>query len=186
MIKRKIPQKELQRIRNLILKRDKDKTYTSVGFINKQEIEENKIYNDEYKSSIIIDNIKYTIRKNKNKSKLFCPKCNGILNTKNDLKMIKIHDECFDCTIAREQEIRLKGEEAFREYEKDIILKNIKYTTEIAKKGLEDLKKELEYDSVISDESGHTHEIPKILNEKINIIEKNIKDTYNYFIENKI
>jgi len=52
----------------------------------------------------------------------FCPKCNKVMKHRNDDKMYRLHQHCFDCQITFENKLRIEGK--YEKWEESKVLNN--------------------------------------------------------------
>ena len=84
---------------------------------------------------------------------LFCPKCNRVMKKKLDNKMWALHDQCFECQIEFEHQLRVAGK--YEEWEKEKMINNAKAYIREIKNELNDYVKALETDNILY-ETGQT------------------------------
>ena len=133
---REFREKDVNRMRNLILGKSGEKTQSSVGFESQNiEYSEGDVWEDHYGKKWTIKNgIKQTVTKNDELKKLVilplsCPKCKKPLKTDHiNKKMYSIHQTCFDCVI--ELETQLKSQGKWNDYENKQLSSNIKTSLE--------------------------------------------------------
>ena len=78
---------------------------------------------------------------------LFCPKCDKVMKKQLDNKMWRLYDNCFNCQIEFENELRINGK--FEEWEKEKTIQNAKaYINEIRNE-LDDYVTSLEADNLL-------------------------------------
>lgn len=77
---------------------------------------------------------------------MFCPECESVMTHRNDTKMYRVHDMCFDCVLEMEHEIRCNGN--WELYEKRKVLNNMR-------DWIRDNRAELEVFARNIDASGH-------------------------------
>jgi hypothetical protein len=129
LLKKEFKERDIQRMRNLITNKHGDKTRTQIGYDKrKQEYEEGDIWEESGKVWTIKNGIKQNVTKFDEFKKmvllpLACPCCNKSMKaTLPNKKMYTLHGKCFDCVIEMEHELRKQGK--FKEYQKDIMMKN--------------------------------------------------------------
>lgn len=120
----------IKRVRNILDGKYTDKVNVSVGYKNVQEEHvEGDIWEEEGKTWIIKNGIKQTVTKLDSVRKdvyipLTCPQCGNVMRKRLDKKFWNISKKCFDCVIEEDNE-RIK-KASFKEYEKQIIVDNMK------------------------------------------------------------
>lgn len=129
-LKKEFAERDIQRIRNIVTKKYGEKTVTQVGYSKSHEDhKEGDIWEENDKTWTIKNGIKQNITKMDDfKSLAFmpimCPKCNTSMNHHLDKKFYKMYQQCFDCQIKYETQLRIEGK--YEEYEKNIIKENAK------------------------------------------------------------
>jgi hypothetical protein len=129
-LKKEFKQKDVQRARNLIQKDYTNRTTVGTGYSKRKEKHsEGDIWEEDGRTWTIKNGVKQNITKLDNAKKalqvpLTCPKCNGSMKHRFSKKMYKIHGMCFDCVINMEAKLRRAG--LYEEYEKQMILGNLK------------------------------------------------------------
>lgn len=123
-------EKDVQRMRNIITKKNNNKTNVQVGYqkINIIRVE-NEIWEEDGKKWTLKNGIKQNITKLDNVKKLIqlpltCPKCHHSMNNdKFNKHMYLIHKMCFNCVIEFETELKRLGK--FEEYQRNIIQQGV-------------------------------------------------------------
>lgn len=153
LLKKEFNNKNLTRIRNLIQNKNNDKISDTYGYEEyKKDHSEGDIWEEGGRTWTIKDGIKMNIRKVKESIfPVLCPKCSKPMNHKFDKQMMGIHGMCFNCVI--EFETRLKMEGKYEEYERSMIMNNIKYTSDTLLDGYKDFIKDLNNSNYL-DEDG--------------------------------
>lgn len=124
MLKKEFTKRDVTRIRNIVKGKAGEKTTDSVGYKPKTQFhEEGDIWEEEGKKWTIKDGIIQNVVKakkirNEVSMPLFCPKCKGIMNGKNDKKFYLLHKTCLDCVIKKEDLLKKEGK--WEEYQKEI------------------------------------------------------------------
>jgi|TARA_B110000908_G_C10117455_1_gene386046 hypothetical protein len=114
-LKKDFQERDVQRLRNLIQGKYGEKTRSSVGFTNKQEVyNEGDIWESDGRTWTIKEGIKQNITKLDKAKKahvvpLLCPKCKKIMKNRNDKPFYNIHKMCFDCVIDFESNLKQQG-----------------------------------------------------------------------------
>tara|TARA_R100001591_G_scaffold57666_1_gene67672 strand:+ start:489 stop:1064 length:576 start_codon:yes stop_codon:yes gene_type:complete len=128
MLKKEFKKKDVNRARNLIMGKTNASTGTQIGY--KKEIKEYKegdVWVEGRKTWTIKNGIKQTISKlDKIKKEIFmplkCPCCGNVMKKRLDKPNYRIHKKCFDCVIEFEADLKNKGK--YKEYKKNLIIKN--------------------------------------------------------------
>ena len=128
MLKKEFSKKDVSRMRNLIKGKTNASTGTQIGY--KKEIKEYKegdVWVEGRKTWTIKNGIKQTISKlDKIKKEIFmplkCPCCGNVMKKRLDKPNYRIHKKCFDCVIEFEADLKNKGK--YKEYKKNLIIKN--------------------------------------------------------------
>tara|TARA_R110000796_G_scaffold99152_1_gene207043 strand:+ start:29 stop:607 length:579 start_codon:yes stop_codon:yes gene_type:complete len=114
-LKKDFQERDVQRLRNLIQGKYGEKTRSSVGFTNKQEVyNEGDIWESDGRTWTIKEGIKQNITKLDKAKKahvvpLLCPKCKKIMKNRNDKPFYNIHKMCFDCVVDFESNLKQQG-----------------------------------------------------------------------------
>ena len=114
-LKKDFQERDVQRLRNLIQGKYGEKTRSSVGFTNKQEVyNEGDIWESDGRTWTIKEGIKQNITKLDKAKKahivpLLCPKCKKIMKNRNDKPFYNIHKMCFDCVLDFESNLKQQG-----------------------------------------------------------------------------
>jgi len=128
MLNKEFKRKDVERMRNLIKGKSGESSELQVGYTAKKEKhKEGDIWSEGGKEWTIKDGLKQTATKLDKVKKeailpLFCPSCGGIMKTRNDSKMYKIHKVCFDCVIKMEHKLKIEGK--YEKYERDMLANN--------------------------------------------------------------
>ena len=128
MLKKEFKKRDVNRARNLIMGKTNASTGTQIGY--KKEIKEYKegdVWVEGRKTWTIKNGIKQTISKlDKIKKEIFmplkCPCCGNVMKKRLDKPNYRIHKKCFDCVIEFEVDLKNKGK--YKEYKKNLIIKN--------------------------------------------------------------
>ena len=128
MLKKEFKKRDVNRARNLIMGKTNASTGTQIGY--KKEIKEYKegdVWVEGRKTWTIKNGIKQTISKlDKIKKEIFmplkCPCCGNVMKKRLDKPNYRIHKKCFDCVIEFEADLKNKGK--YKEYKKNLIIKN--------------------------------------------------------------
>lgn len=123
-------ERDVQRMRNIISKKENDKTQTQVGYTKTiTERKEGDIWEENGRKWIYQDGIKQTLtRFDKLKEliilPLVCPKCDKPMsNSTSNKKLYNIHKMCLDCVIQFETELKRDGK--YDEYQRKIKEDNV-------------------------------------------------------------
>ena len=84
---------------------------------------------------------------------LFCPKCNRVMKKRLDNKMWALYDQCFECQIEFEHQLRVDGK--YEEWEKEKMISNAKAYIQEVKNELDDYVEALKTDNILY-ETGQT------------------------------
>ena len=124
-MKKAITEAKVQRMRNLVTGKYKNKTATQIGYTKtKTSYEEGDVWEERGKTWTIKNGLRQNITKLDGvrkiiKTPLCCPKCGNRMNKRLDKKFHKLRKQCFDCVVAFEHELKMKGE--YKQYERNII-----------------------------------------------------------------
>jgi hypothetical protein len=137
VLKKQFNERDLQRVRNLAQKKVHDKTITSVGYTKIEEKHiEGDIWEENGRNWTIKNNIKRTISKTNSVAiPLLCPKCSSPIKHHLDKQMYGIHQMCLHCVTEMESELKMQGK--YEEYERNIVMNNIKYYADNVSNGLD-------------------------------------------------
>jgi hypothetical protein len=151
-LKKEFSERDLQRVRNLATKRIHDKTITSVGYSQAEEIHnEGDIWEENGRNWTIKNGIKRTVRKVESAvMPLLCPKCSKPMNHPLDKKMFGIHQTCLRCVQEMESELKMQGK--YEEYEQNMIRNNAKYFVENVSSGLDQFLDDMINDSYVTED----------------------------------
>jgi len=125
LLNRQFTEREVQRMRNIVMKKHGDKTQSQIGYENNIQRKEGDTWEEQGKTWTIKNGIKQNITRLDNIKKsliipLTCPNCSKPM--KNDTlnkKMWPIHSKCFDCVITMETELKRIGK--FEEYARNLM-----------------------------------------------------------------
>lgn len=123
-------EKNAQRIKNILAGDYKGRTKVLVGYKKKQiEHKESDVWEEDGKTWTIKDGIKQNVTKldairDFIKMPYICPKCNTPMKKDLDKKFWRMKRQCFDCTIEEDTQKMVEG--TFKDYEKELVTKNIK------------------------------------------------------------
>ncbi len=122
---------DVQRMRNLITKKNNDVTKTQIGY-NKiyTTHEEGSIWEENGKQWTIKNGIKQTVTKLDAVRKrvtmpLNCSQCKAPMKNRLDKTMYLIHSMCFDCVVKHETKLKTEGK--FEEYQLNINKQGLAY-----------------------------------------------------------
>ena len=140
-LKKEFNERDLKRIRNIIQKKEHEKTVTSVGYNkSKEEHNEGDVWEEKEKKLTIKNGLKINIKKHsKTGIPLLCPKCGASMNHHVDKKMYSIHNMCLKCVVKMEDDLKLEGK--YEEYEKNIIKNNALYFANVMSNSVDDMLK---------------------------------------------
>lgn len=148
LLKKTFQEKDLTRARNLISKEYGKSTQDQVGYEKSEEQhQEGDVWTDgSGKTWTIEDGIKVSVSKlqkarDLHQIPLMCPKCGNPINTRLDKKIFPIHGMCYDCVLKFERELKLAG--LYEQYERSMMIGNIKGFLNTVKAMLEDESKDL-------------------------------------------
>tara|TARA_B100001121_G_scaffold47595_1_gene41014 strand:- start:894 stop:1460 length:567 start_codon:yes stop_codon:yes gene_type:complete len=114
-LKKEFNPKDVERIRNLVKGKYGDKTQTSIGYSKKsQKHKEGDVWEENDVTWTIKDGVKQNVTKLDKAKKaynmpLFCPKCKKIMKNRHDPIYWKIHKTCWNCVIAKEDQLKKEG-----------------------------------------------------------------------------
>ena len=130
-LNKEFDERDLQRIRNIISGNTANATRIQTGYTKKHiERSEGDIWEENGKTWTINNGLKQTVTKHDKlralvKMPLACPKCKKAMkSTALNKKMWNIHNQCFDCTVEYETQLKATGQ--YTEYAKNIMNANIK------------------------------------------------------------
>lgn len=128
ILKKEFNKKDVERLRNIIKGKAKERTGSGIGYTKKQEFhQEGDIWEENNRMWTIKDGIKENITKldkfKKTAVPLFCPSCKGIMNKQLDSNYYKAYGACLNCTTKKETQLKLKGK--WEEHTKEIKNKEI-------------------------------------------------------------
>jgi len=122
-------QKNSGRIKNILEGNYTGKSKIQIGYKKKKEdYVEGDVWEENGKTWTIRNGVKQTVSKldavrEFTKMPLCCPKCGRRMKKKLDKKFWRLKRYCFDCTIEEDTQRMIDG--TFKEYEKEIITKNV-------------------------------------------------------------
>jgi len=128
-MKKAISEAKVQRMRNLVTGKYKDKTRTQIGYVKKEvEYSEGDVWEERGKTWTIKNGIRQNITKLNALRKLIrtpltCPECGNSMKKRLDQKFYKLRKKCFSCIIDEEHQMRIT--KTFDEYERDTIGKKL-------------------------------------------------------------
>lgn len=147
LLRKEFKKSDVERVRSLVKGNYGDSTQTVIGFQKKSERVEHKegdVWEDSNgKKWTIEDGIRVAVSKLELSRKLsniplLCPKCGKSLNTRLDKKVFPIHGFCYDCLVKFEDDLKRAG--LYKEYEKQMLTKNIRSFVEDLKSRIKDMK----------------------------------------------
>ena len=78
---------------------------------------------------------------------IFCPKCNKVMKKRLDNKMWALYDQCFECQIEFEHQLRVDGK--YEEWEKEKMINSAKAYIREVKNELDDYVEALKTDNIL-------------------------------------
>ena len=141
-MKKAITEAKVQRMRNLVTGKYKDKTSTQIGYKKTQtRYLEGDVWEEKGKTWTIKNGIKQNFTKLTELRKsirmpLCCPKCGTRMNKRLDKKFYKLRGHCFDCNVAEEHKMRIEG--TYKQYERETIGKKLDVLYENVKDSFDD------------------------------------------------
>jgi hypothetical protein len=128
-LKKEFSKRDVQRMRNIITGDAGASTGVQIGY-SKQDVDyqEGDIWEEGGKQWTIKNGIKQTVTKFDKLKKLFilpltCPNCNKPMQVNEyNKKMYSIHNQCFDCVLKMETQLKATGK--WDEYEKQMMNSN--------------------------------------------------------------
>tara|TARA_R100001015_G_C4601654_1_gene156604 strand:- start:681 stop:1268 length:588 start_codon:yes stop_codon:yes gene_type:complete len=189
-MKKYIPEHKVQRMRNLVSKKFGDKTKIQIGYGSSEgKHVEGDVWEENGKTWTIKNGITQTVTKldsvrRKVNMPLVCPKCNTrVMKGELDKMFWKLYDECMDCRIFHETELKIKGK--YKQYEKDIMLKNFKSYMKDLKHVAEDFIGNANRKGYITEagkvedwSTENTKEVRERINARIESMEKDLTKKY--------
>jgi hypothetical protein len=131
LLKKEFQKRDVQRIRNLLSGNQGDATQTQVGYTAKQiDHSEGDVWEEFGRKWTMKNGIKMSVTKldrAKNASfvPLLCPNCSQPMKTDYDKKMFYIHNQCLDCVIKFETQLKIDGK--YQEYEDKMVRDNANF-----------------------------------------------------------
>lgn len=131
LLQKEFTKRDVQRIRNLVSGKQGDATQTQVGYTTKHiDRSEGEIWEEFGRKWTIKNGIKMSVTKlNRAKTASFvpllCPSCSKPMKSEYDKKMFFIHNQCFDCVIQYETQLKVEGK--YQEYENKIVKDNANF-----------------------------------------------------------
>jgi len=128
-LKKEFKERDVQRMRNIITKKQGDATGVQVGYEKETEDRlEGDVWQENDKTWTIKNGLKQTVTKldlvkKANRMPLVCPNCSRQMKNQLDKKMYPIHGICFDCVVV--METKLKAEGKYEQYARNMVTKNI-------------------------------------------------------------
>lgn len=149
LLKKDFKKSDVQRFRNLVNGEYGAATKTQIGYETSSEVEhkEGDIWESGGKTWTIEDGLKVSVSKLQKarsyiKMPLTCPNCGKAMNTRLDEKMYPIHGMCFDCVTKFEDDLKRAG--LYKEYEKQMMSKNIGKFVEDLKARIQAMREDTE------------------------------------------
>tara|TARA_R110001592_G_scaffold7161_4_gene40331 strand:- start:969 stop:1541 length:573 start_codon:yes stop_codon:yes gene_type:complete len=115
VLKKEFGKKDVQRLRNLMTGKSRDKIGQSIGYSKKQSFyKEGDIWEENGRKWTIKDGIKQNITKLDKAKKshivpLFCPKCKKVMNNDMDTTYYTAANQCFSCFKKFETNLKITG-----------------------------------------------------------------------------
>lgn len=131
LLKKEFQKRDVQRIRNLLSGKQGDATQTQVGYTTKHiDRSEGEVWEEFGRKWTMKNGIKMSVTKldrAKNASfvPLLCPNCSQPMKTDYDKKMFYIHNQCLDCVIKYETQLKIDGK--YQEYEDKMVKDNANF-----------------------------------------------------------
>jgi hypothetical protein len=131
LLKKEFQKRDVQRIRNLLSGKQGEATQTQVGYTTKQiDRNEGDVWEEFGRKWTVKNGIKMSVTKLDRAKKavftpLLCPECSKPMKTEYDKKMFFIHNQCFDCVIKMESQLKIDGK--YQEYEDKIVKANANF-----------------------------------------------------------
>jgi hypothetical protein len=142
LLQKEFQKRDVQRIRNLLSGKQGDATQTQVGYTTKHiDRSEGEIWEEFDRKWTIKNGIKMSVTK-LNRAKiasfvpLLCPSCSKPMKSEYDKKMFHIHNQCFDCVVKMETQLKIEGK--YEEYEKKIVKSNANFMLDEFENGFDD------------------------------------------------
>jgi hypothetical protein len=131
LLQKEFQKRDIQRIRNLVSGNQGDATQTQVGYTTKQiDRNEGDVWEEFGRKWTVKNGIKMSVTKLDRAKKsiftpLLCPSCSKPMKTEHDKKMFFIHNQCLDCVIKYETQLKIDGK--YQEYEDKIVKANANF-----------------------------------------------------------
>ena len=132
LLKKEFAKRDVQRIRNLLSGKQGEATQTQVGYTTKHiDRNEGDVWEEFGRKWTVKNGIKMSVTKLDRAKKavfapLLCPSCSKPMKTEYDKKMFFIHNQCFDCVIKMESQLKIEGK--YQEYEDKIVKANANFS----------------------------------------------------------
>jgi hypothetical protein len=120
-------------------------------FVHMADLEEKKKREDEIKADRERKNDKMDALKGA-RTPWFCPECNKIMKSRLDDKMYRLYNQCFDCQVKIETQLRIEGK--YEEWEEKKVLNNQLSYIKDQIQSVEDWKDETENSPTIFNQVG--------------------------------
>lgn len=180
LLQKEFQKRDVQRIRNLLSGKQGDATQTQVGYTTKHiERNEGDVWEEFDRKWTIKNGIKMSVTKlDRAKSNTFtpllCPNCSKPIKSTHDKKMFHIHNQCMDCVIAFETQLKLDGK--YQEYEDKQIKANLNFMLDEFVEGFDDFMNSITNEGSFVTEQGDVEEWHSKALDKISIREQAMKD----------
>ncbi len=131
LLKKEFAKRDVQRIRNLLSGKQGEATQTQVGYTTKHiDRNEGDVWEEFGRKWTIKNGIKMSVTKLDRAKKavfapLLCPNCSKPMKTEYDKKMFFLHNQCLDCVIKYETQLKIEGK--YQEYEDKIVKDNANF-----------------------------------------------------------
>jgi hypothetical protein len=131
LLKKEFQKRDVQRIRNLLSGKQGDATQTQVGYTAKHiDRSEGEVWEELGRKWTMKNGIKMSVTKlDRAKTNSFvpllCPNCSKPMKGEYDKKMFYIHNQCLDCVISYETQLKIEGK--YQEYEDKIVKDNANF-----------------------------------------------------------
>jgi hypothetical protein len=130
LLNRQFTEREVQRMRNIVMKKHGDKTQSQIGYENNIQRKEGDTWEEQGKTWTIKNGIKRSIPRLSKFKKQFnmpltCPECDGLLDHKSDYVkyMYNLLHKCPTCVAKMESNLKLEG--TFEDYAKNLHTTNL-------------------------------------------------------------
>lgn len=180
LLKKEFQKRDVQRIRNLLSGKQGDATQTQVGYTAKHiDRSEGEVWEELGRKWTLKNGIKMSVTKlDRAKTNTFvpllCPNCSKPMKSEHDKKMFFIHNQCLDCVVKFETQLKLDGK--YDDYEKNIIKSNANFMLDEFENGFDDFLNDISSSNGFVTEQGDIEEWHAKALDKISIREQMAKD----------